>query len=329
MAKNHSMPISDITVGQRFIDSIYVLSSLFKESEQVRISLKDKSGELECYMPLSRYDSSYEGMVGGAVKVNGIVEIGKNQQMLGKIRSLAIADEGSFNVQDLFDGLSEEKKAEYIAGIRKYIDTIPEPSCKLLCSTILSDEVLEKMACYPASLAYHGRYRGGALTATYVVTKMVCQSASIYFRTNHGMYDTKINWSVLITASLLMYAANIDAFIDNPWRKSQVSIDRGYMSLLQSRIERAVMENDIPISEERLARILNVLGSSVALKTAVKATCIEGIVLRHSLMMYEEMDMFDAEVSKHEAGEGEMYFFDPRLRRNIATERIEELEVAK
>ena len=325
MAENHSTSICDITYGQRLVDSIYVLKSLSRESELVRMSLKDKTGELECYMPLSRFDPSYEGMVGGAVRVNGIIEVGKNQQMLGKLRSIAIADEGSFNVQDLFDGLSDEKRQQYIAGIKGYIDKIPDASCKKLCSIVLSDDLLLKMGDYPASLAYHGKYRGGALAATYVVTNMACHNANIYFRTNHGMYDSKINWSILITASLLMYAANIDCFVDNPWRKSQVSIDRGYMSLLQSRIEKAVFENGIPISDERLARILNVLGSSVALKTAVKATCIEGIILRHTLMMYEEMDMYDAEVSRHEVSEGETYFFDPRLKRNIATEIIEEV----
>ncbi len=317
--------ISEISCGDRLIDAVYVLKSLAKEAEQVRLSLSDKTGILECYMPLSRYDLSYDSMVGGAVKVNGLVEIGKNRQLLGKVRSLAIADAGSFKVEDLFDGLSDEKKALYVNGIKGLINNIPEPSCRQLCSVILSDDFLNELSAYPASLAYHAKYRGGALATTYLVAKMVIHNAKIYSQFNPEMYESRINWSLLVTSSLLMYSAIPDYFIDNPWRKSQVAIDRGYMSLLQSKIEKAVYENNVTLSDERLARILNILGSSVALKTAVKATCFEGITLRNTLIAYEEMDMFDAEVSRHELSEGESYFFDGRLKRHIATNIIEEV----
>lgn len=323
--ENKRKAISDISCGDRITDTVYVLKTLSREAEQIRLSLSDKTGILDCYMPLSRYDSSYERMVGGAVKVNGLVEIGKNQQLLGKIRSLAVADAGSFNVTELFDGLSEEKKVLYAAGIKSLIDKIPEPSCRQLCSSILTDEFLDRLSSYPASLAFHARYRGGALATTYVVTRMCIQMAKIYSQLNPEMYPYRINWSMLVTSSLLMYSAIPEYLIDNPWRKSQVAIDRGYMSLLQSKIEKAVHENGVDISEERLARIFNILGSSVAFKTAVKATCFEGITLRNTLIAYEEMDMFDAELSKHEASEGETYFFNSRLKRNIATEIIEEI----
>ncbi len=319
--------IEDIVIGQRLTDSVYVLKSLKKDSEKVYMTISDKSGELDCYMPLSRYDSSYENMVSGAVKVNGIIEVGANQQPLGKIRSLAIAEAGSFDKEELFAGISDEKRDIYIADIRDRICKIPDPACRQLCSILLNDEMLMELANYPASVAFHGKFGGGALVATSVVTDFCIKIANTYLTKNHGMYKLKIDWSALVTAALLMYVAHPDYFIDNPWRKSPLAVDRGYMSLLQSKIERCIYSNNIEISDEMLARLLNILGASVALKTAVKATCIEGIILRNSLIMYEEMDMLDAEIAKHELQEGETYFFDGRLGRHIAVDRI--LEVAR
>ncbi len=328
MAESTKMPLSEIVIGQKLTDVVYVLKALSKDSERVNLILSDKTGELISYMPLSRYDAGYEKMTGGAVKVNGIVEVGKDHQPLGKIRSLALADAGDFNVQDLFEGISEEKTAEIISTIGNLIKRIPDVGCRKLCQCLLTEDTLRQMASYPASLAYHGRYRGGALVSTCAVTQMAIRNALEYTHLKHDMYEQHINWSILVTSSLLMNVAIMDYLIDNPWRKSQIAIDRGYMSLLQSRIERAVIRDDVQISDEALARIFNVLGSSVALKTAVKATCIEGVILRYTLLMYEEMDMLDAEMDRHETKEGEAYFYNRRLSRNIATNNIEEVKAA-
>ena len=88
------------------------------------------------------------------------------------------------------------------------------------------------------------------------------------------------------------------------------------MSVMQSSLTDVLLSGH-PLSKEKFDKLLNILASSVPMKSGVKATCSEGMLLRHVLMLYEELDMFDESVSSHEPKEGETYYYDSKLHRTV------------
>lgn len=315
------MKVKEIIIGETLTGQVFCLkrlnpaSSPYEDLEVHRGTLSDSTGEVECFISNERYDKSMADLVGGAVLVNGFVLNGKDMVPLVKIKSLTSAPKDSYKPSDIFDGLDEEHVQKYIAVMKAAIDKIADGELKAFAIAALSDDVYRELAAKPASLAYHGIYRGGALACAASVTKMVTQGGWQYQKYNCGLYKPVFDWSLAITASLLCTYGVLGYYTDHPWRKTDSGVQRGYMSVLQSRLQRVTEVS--PLSGEKFDRLLNVLGCSVPMKTGVKATCPEGMLLRHTLMLFEELDMFDASVAKHEPEEGETYYYDTRLRRTV------------
>ncbi len=311
--------IKDIAIGDKLTDCIFVLKKLVKTTKgDYSAVLADKTDTIPAVMAAERFERSMPDMVGGAVCLNGVVLNGTDMAPYVKIKSMTKAKAGSFKTSDLFQGLSEKRIAEYKGAIRDTISHIPNEACKLLCEKALSDEVLDTLSRMPASIGFHGRYSGGALATAATVSKMAIQAGVQYQNWNNGLYGTALNWSVLVTASLLHTLAVKEYFAhEQPWNKTEIGMNRGYFSLLQSDIEAVIHENSIQLDERLLSCILNVLGCAVSMKTSVKATCPEGILFRHTLMAYEDLDMLAEETANHEAEDGEEGFYSSRSKRYV------------
>jgi hypothetical protein len=321
--------LSNVVIGDKISDGIYCLSAIKKNNNGYFVTLKDKSGELSCELANERFSEEIASFVGGAVKVDFIVKNGLNTAPLGVIKRIAKADEGSYKPSELFVGLSKDKVVEYTNIIVQCIEQIPNAGYRSLVKCILDDNMIARLSSMPASLAYHGKYMGGALACTATVTKMVMQAAYQYCKLTNGLYTPMLDWSVLLTASLLQCVSVVDYFTSEmPFRKSDVGIERGEISLLQQRIEKTYFEHPEYITDIQLARILNVLSASVPMKSGIKSTGTEGTILRQCRLLYEELDMLDAEKAGYEVSEEENYFYDAKLRRNIKLPEREEKEVA-
>ena len=314
--------IKGLVIADKITDMVVCLKRLSAESkpfEDMEVHpavLSDKSGEIPALISHERFDRTMLDYVGGAVLVNGLVLNGKNMVSYVKIKSLAKAEAGSFTPSDIFDGLDDRHIEGYIQVMRSSIGKISDPELAAFVSACFSDEVFRELASKPASLAYHGKYRGGALACAATVTKMACQTGLQYQKWSNGLYKFNCDWGMLISACLLCTYGVLGYYTEAPWRKSASGVQRGYMSMLQSRLM-AVIASGHTLSNEKLDKLLNILAASVPMKSGVRATCSEGMILRHVLMLYEELDMFDESVSSHEPEDGETYYYDPRLKRTV------------
>lgn len=316
------MGIEKITIGQKLEDEVFVLKSLVKLKEGgYRAVLSDKTGEINASISDERFDASYSDFVGGAVHVNALVVNGEDAGLEAKIKSLCLAKKGEFKPSELFDSISEEKIAVYINVIKDAIGRIPDASCKALCHAVLTDEVLAGLAKYPASIGYHARFRGGALAATAEVTALALQTGIMHQKAQNGLYEPTIEWSILLSGALLHLVAVLDYFEDQPWHRTAAGVDRGYMSLLQSRIERTIANAEFQVDDALFARLLNVLQVAQP-KALVKATTPAGVILRHCQQMYFELDMLDSASADHTGSDAQ--FFETRTKRFINQTRVEE-----
>ena len=308
------LEISKIVIGDKVSDGVYCLKSIDKASDNYNVVLKDKTGELLCELARERFNDNLTALVGGAVKTTFVVKNGMNTEPLGVIKSIEKAEEGTYKSSDLFDSLSEEKIVFYKNTIKECISYIQREDLKTLVAKIIDEQMLSQLSKMPATLAYHGVYGGGALAATATITRMVMQTPFQYLKMQNGLYHPVLDWDVLIASSLLMYCGIPDYYTNTqPFRKTPIGVERGYLSVLQRKVE---LSND-SVDEMTLARILNILSSSAPFKSGVKATSSEGTILRKCSEMYEELDKLDAGREGYEAEGDETYFYDAKLRRNI------------
>ena len=309
--------LNGVIIGDR-LNGIYCLKSLSPRAGKdgsYSAVFSDKSGELSASISAERFSKGLSELVGGPVHIDAVVIDGEDMKPELVIKTITPAQKDEYKPSDIFEGLSNEKIADYVAAIHKNEKWIKTDSYRQLCEAALSDITLERLSKMPATLSRHGRYQGGALAAAATVSSMAIHVGTQYITMNNGLYPSPIDWSLVITSSLL-HSYGVLEYItpEPPYRKTVAGLNRGYMSTLQHSIE-AVSCN---VSDVDMSRLINTLACSVVSKTAVRSTSKEGMLLRHVLALYSDMDLLDGGVAGHEAEDGETYYYDRNLKAEIA-----------
>jgi len=318
---NSTSRIGELIIGEK-VGLIAILKSMSEcQNGTYACVLSDKTGTIDATVGAGIDVSSVRNQVNGAVKVSAIVKPGQNRKPTLNIKTISIADKSEYKSSDLFDGLSEEKIAEYTSLIKSLQRHIKHPGYAKLVACALNDITLQKLSQMPASLGFYGTYKGGALAGAALIAEMVKQVGCTYVTHYNGMHQGNIDWSLLLTAALLNTFGVIKYITpESPFQKTPIGMERGYLSVLQSMIEQVIYQNQIELDELAIAKLCNVIGCAMSKRTAVRATSKEGILLRHTVSMYGELDMFDygsSELTEEEYGENG-YFYSKTLNRYVA-----------
>lgn len=312
--------LKDIVIAEKVSDMCVCLKRLSEKDGVYHAVFSDVTTSVDGLIRSDLVTDEIKSCVGGAVKLSAVVKPGAGREPIFNVKQIKKANQSEYKSSDLFDGLSEEKIAEYISIIKQSMNQVKHEGFRRLLEVSLTDETLEKLSHMPATLAYYGRYKGGALAGAAVITKMVKDCGIDYVMHFNALHQGNVNWSLLLTASLLNTLGVLNYITPEvPFSKTAVGIERGYCSVLQSMLEKLVYQHNVPVSDVDLSRLLNVINCAVAQKTSVKATSKEGILLRHVLAMYAELDMLDFGINEHEKEtEEETHFYNAALRRYTA-----------
>lgn len=287
--------INKIVVGES-VNDCFILKSISPDKNgDYAIVLADKTGEVSGLLPKSCFSNGMESLKGCAVDIVGIVtNQGKNPFV--KCRSISAAT--NYKLSELLNGLPDEKIQEYKTIIRAVQGCIRNPHYKMLVDHCLTDEVLEKLAKFPASLNSYGKYAGGALASCAIVSDMAVHMGQIYVQLGNGIYSKDFQWSLLLTAALLHTYGNLKFIVpDAPFKKTDIGNSMGLLAVMQLSIQEMCNAKQIPLSEAEFADLINTLNASILATSNIKAVNKEGIMLRHIISLYNECDVFDCEVA--------------------------------
>ena len=310
-----------LVIGERIVEEPFCLKSLHKEADESYSALfADKSGEIPGNISVERFSDTFHELIGSAVAITAVVVDGKDMRPTLRIKAMRVCEKEEFIQSDLFMGLSSEKKAEYIDMIRKNIEYVKHEGYKKLLICALNDVALKRLGEMPATLSKHGRYGGGALAATAMVSSFCIQIGCTYCKHGNGLYTGSINWSLLLTGSLLAYYGNLRYFTDMPWKKTLVGVNLGYVSILQMTISDVIHANKIDIPTLEISNLFNILQAAMAGRTEVRSTCKEGAILRHVVSAYQDVDMIDAVLADfcENDNDGLGYIYNEKLRYYVA-----------
>lgn len=310
-----------LVIGERIVDEPFCLKFLRKEADgSYAIVLSDKTGEIAGMISIERFSDSFFDLVGSAVAVTAVIIDGINMQPIVRVKSMRSCEKEEFSQCDLFIGLSAEKRAEYIKMIRKNIAYVQHEGYKRILDCALDDRALKRLGELPATLSKYGRYGGGALAATAMVSSFCIQIGGTYCRHVNGLYTGMINWSLLLTGSLLAYYGNLQYVTDMPWKKTLEGVNLGYASMLQLAVLEVIQINHITVTKLEISNLFNILQAAMAGRTEVRSTCKEGAILRHAVSAYHDIDMIDAVLADfcEDDNDGLGYIYNEKLHYYVA-----------
>lgn len=310
----------EVTYGTILNEEVFVVKSLYEKAGYLCVLLSDRTGVVESVVKKSVSDISSVLLsnIGNVVSVSGVVlstvKEGDNVPQL-RISGCTVAD--SFRPEEVYDGISEETAKKHIAEIKRLIGMVTHPGYHALLEACLTEDALAKLATYPATHDFYGKYRGGALIATSAITNMVGNSGASYVRLGNGITTHDLCWDLLVTAALLHQVGKLRFFDEcDPFKKTISGLMMNYYPLLQSMIEEAVAVHGIALSEYDKAYLLNVLDVATSAKTSTMTLFGEGIILRHMCHMYGELEYYQWTESSMEFDEDTPYVYNPRDNRH-------------
>lgn len=295
-------PVEALKVGSRVSGEIYRLKTLTKGKNGYQVTIADSSGELDGELPAERWDETYKLLVGGAVRLNGIITTKEDSLPYLKVRSFAKAEAGSYKASELFSGLTPEDRKRYISTIQMLGPKIPDEGVRKLAGKVLSNE-LKSLSAQPATLGTYGKGIGGALAATATIARMAAQSCVAYRASESPSQPLAIDWSVLLGASLL-YTAGIPLYYtkEPPFQISEYGVQAGYVACTRKVILDTAKREQIEISEPLLERLLNAIASAVP-NSSLSSTGPEGKVLRSAVSLYSQLDQMAAGLAEEDFGQ--------------------------
>lgn len=310
--------IQDMATGNILLKEPFVINEITEDRKVIRVLLSDRTGMVDAV--LLKNDNSSLALVkenlGGVFLITGPVlkKDGQVKVREVKIREIEIAHK--FLPHELYEGLTNEKKQDYISEIKALFNKVIHKGYRSLLDACLSDDVLNKLAEYPATHGFYGVYIGGALAATCTVTYMAINCAVAYVKRGNGISTQPPDWSLLITASLLHQVGRLAFFDPNdPFKKSPRGVAMNYFSTLQSLLEEVIREHEIPLTEMEIAMLLNVLNVATSNRTSTRSVSKDGTILRSVLRLYGECDAYDWCVANAEVDEGATYVYDGHTNR--------------
>ena len=315
MKNKKTIYCNELILGTAFENQPFVLESIRRNtSDRIAITFSDRSGVANgCITKSIASEIHLDQCIGKVFNISAAILVDAKQPLI-VVRS--ISETNDYQPAELFSGLSEDMIQTYTKTIQELKNRVKNPNYRALLDVCLSAENIAKLGALPASHNGHGLYVGGCLAATAVITDLALYDGARYAKLANGIYSAAPNWDLLITAGLLHTYGRFQFYDGNdPFKKSVMGIRMNYFPILQSSLERTILEQKITLTEEEFGNLINVLQVAVSGKTSTRAITKDGSILRHTISLYRECDMMDYTAANHLSAEGEDFFYDKRSRR--------------
>lgn len=306
--------IKDIGFGVKVTKEAFQVKECFDKKGEFHFSVSDRTGTMDAVLTevtqevveLIRSKLNGVFLVDGVV-INAPVE-GSAPVKQMKVTGIVLADASSYNVNEVYGGISEEMKQFHINLIKQEKDKrIVDMQLKALVDALITDENLEKLALLPVTIADYGCYVGGALVATNQITGLAIQMAGVCFKRGNGIYATETDFSMVTTAALLTQIGKIEFFsAENPFEKSSRGVILNYFPLLQNLIYQTILKNNLIIDEVKLDTLINILNVSLTHSDTACASK-EAVIVSEAVSYFRKMDLYEAGFLTCEFGEGDSF----------------------
>ncbi len=246
------MLVRELVDGQD-VDQVFLVRDRARRvtrdgAEQVELSVGDRTGTVTITMR----DTASCFEPGQAVRVSGRFEMDPKRRGRIEVRSLAPADDGSYELDDLLDG-PHRSLGGMESDLRELLATIQNPHLRALLDLVFGPTAptWRQFRDAPAAKRYHQAYRHGLLEHSL----SVAQAVSAISATFPG-----IDRDVAVTGALLHDIGKLEAYTSDPLAIDMTDLGRlqGEIPLGYYRIRRLI--EDLPGFPDQLsAAVLHII----------------------------------------------------------------------
>lgn len=291
--------LNQYEAGSEVNDQICRIENIRRVKDGFAFTCKDSSGAIDAWVAERLYTKEQlTELSAKPVSITGAVLAKSCSYKEIKVKIIKVAESASFEAEQLWKNISDEKLDLYIATIRYYMDKVQNPRYKELLTLHFSDENITRMRTMPATHTRQGSLGGGMLHEIATVTLASVAMANHYVKMSNGIYSFPINWDLLLTGALMHLAGNLLYFNETPPHlKSSLGVNQGYASCEQGMIYYYVYSQGVTLSAEELSMLLGVVAQCNEYRAGVKACCQEAIILHSVYNMYAYLDRYDHALS--------------------------------
>jgi 3'-5' exoribonuclease len=232
------MLVNELSDGTE-IDQVLLVRAIERRSrrdggEYLRLQLGDRTGAVVSMVWEELVQMEHLATPGAPVHVSGRYTVHPRFGPQINLRSLTVAEPGSFSMEDLLDGPTRTP-AQMEADLRELIATVRDPHLSALLDRVFGEgsPLWERYQVAPAAKYYHQAYRHGLLEHCLGVA----QSVSAISATFPG-----IDRDVAVTGALLHDIGKLEAYTEDSQSIDLTDLGRlhGEIALGYYRIRRAI-----------------------------------------------------------------------------------------
>lgn len=294
-----SSMLNQCEAGSEIKEQICRIENIRQVKDGFSFTCKDSSGSIGAWVAERLYTKEQlTELSAKPVSITGVVLAKSCNHKEIKVKVINPAESTSFDVDQLWKNISDEKLDTYISTIRYYIDKVQNPRYKELLALHYSNENIKRMRTMPATHIRQGSLGGGMLHEIATVTLACVAMANHYSKMANGIYSFPIDWDLLLTGALMHLAGNFLYFNEEPPHlKSSLGVNQGYASCEQGMIYYYVYSQGVALSAEELSMLLGVVAQCNEFRAGAKACCQEAIILHSVYNMYAYLDRYDHALS--------------------------------
>lgn len=280
--------------------------------------LTDSTGKIQAHV-MDGLCTDPEKLKGKVVTLEGIVLYVNEDTNRIKVKKIAVVDKEDIKIS-VFTSIPEEKLDRYERELEKLRTHLKGSVYEELVSICFSQARVTRMRQMPATLINHCCIKGGMLEAAVVVARLATETGRYYMGLSNGLYNSKIEWDLLITAALLHNIGNFLYYSnEEPFSKTMVGVNYGYQGCVTEELENVIRTNSIELSVMDKAKLIGVIAQcNPYRRSGAKAMRVEAVILRNVYTTFTMADMFDRvrtqAMEEGQSGEDTEFVYDEALR---------------
>lgn len=275
------------------------IATRVNEQNRYVVTLRDCSADITATVSPADAANLKPEMV---VVVDFVVLNQGTDSVILKVSSIREAQAGEVSQADVSTpGISAEVVNTCKEHLAKVVKLISHDGYRQLVWKCMTAENIDKLSKLPATLDRQGRFPGGALVQTSVVSVLVYYMMYFSFVLGNGIYTRGFSSDVLLTAALLHQFGVLEFYKEHTngkVRKTPSGLNYGYFLTLERMLTDIVKRENIPLTEFELSALFNILGSADRKIRGLRAVSKEGELLNCAISTYERLDIYDAEYAR-------------------------------
>lgn len=287
---------NNLPIGEN-IKEIFMIDKAINYSEDnngksVKFILSDMNGKCDCYIKTELLKFELHEYVGKMAVISGFCSIQHSRPI---IKATEVEIQEGTVAREVIAALTADESISNGQIIYDTVTSIKNENYKLLCTKLITRNVMTKLVDVPYALKGAGTYAGAPLCIAANMINMAKSMVEVYNAGTPMLYSgaDKIDLDLVLTAILLHVSAKHVEYTTYPFKAADCVRLEGPFVVLWQNITAMAITNKINLNSSDMKYLCSVLQDLY--KTETAPSLKEGILVSSIRDMYMKLQHYDKE----------------------------------